>query len=235
MLRLNTEQLTTLEKDVHGKVSELVKENDRLKIVEAADVCNVAPSKVSTLVRKLGFDNFKQYKRYFSGQEINVESEKKTEELERLMMFLEHFDHSSVDEFISVYHKFDKVILFGLGPSFISAEYFAYKLDIVSAKNIKVTHSEEYVKQMADQDTLLIVFSVTGKFSTFENLFQETKNQGSEIMLILEEYAAIQESLVDYVFHLSTYTQSEQLLPFEKTRTIFFIFMEEIATKLRGT
>ncbi|MCD5324245.1 MULTISPECIES: MurR/RpiR family transcriptional regulator [Pontibacillus] len=233
MLRLDTDKLTKLEKEVHGKVSGLVAENDRLKIIEAAEICEVSPSKVSTLVRKLGFSNFKQYKLYFSGQQVEWESEKRTEEIERLMLFLENFDKQIVDDFVSIYHKFNKIIIYGLGPSFISAEYFAYKLDIVSDKKIKVTHSEDYAEQMVDEDTLLIVLSVTGKFSSFETLFQKTKEKNAEIMLILEEYVNTQHSLADYVFHLSKFNQSDELLPFEKTRTIFFIFMEEIAARLR--
>ncbi|QSS99679.1 MurR/RpiR family transcriptional regulator [Pontibacillus sp. ALD_SL1] len=233
MLKLDTDKLTKLEKEVHQKVSELVAENDKLKIIEAAEICEVAPSKVSTLVRKLGFDNFKQYKLYFSGHQIKWESNQRTEEIQRLMLFLENFDKKIVDDFVSIYHKYNKIIIYGLGPSFISAEYFAYKLDIVSDKNIKVTHSEDYAEQMVDNETLLIVLSVTGKFSSFETLFQKSKDKGAEIMLILEEYVNTQNSLADYVFHLSKFNQSDALLPFEKTRTIFFIFMEEIATKLK--
>ncbi|GGD10366.1 MurR/RpiR family transcriptional regulator [Pontibacillus salipaludis] len=233
MLKLDTDKLTKLEKEVHQKVSELVAENDKLKIIEAAEICEVAPSKVSTLVRKLGFDNFKQYKLYFSGHQIKWESNQRTEEIQRLMLFLENFDEKIVDDFVSIYHKYKKIIIYGLGPSFISAEYFAYKLDIVSDKNIKVTHSEDYAEQMVDDETLLIVLSVTGKFSSFEGLFQKSKDKGAEIMLVLEEYVNTQNSLADYVFHLSKFNQSDELLPFEKTRTIFFIFMEEIATKLK--
>ncbi|WP_345242190.1 MurR/RpiR family transcriptional regulator [Pontibacillus salipaludis] len=233
MLKLDTDKLTKLEKEVHQKVSELVAENDKLKIIEAAEICEVAPSKVSTLVRKLGFDNFKQYKLYFSGHQIKWESNQRTEEIQRLMLFLENFDEKIVDDFVSIYHKYNKIIIYGLGPSFISAEYFAYKLDIVSDKNIKVTHSEDYAEQMVDDETLLIVLSVTGKFSSFEGLFQKSKDKGAEIMLILEEYVNTQNSLADYVFHLSKFNQSDELLPFEKTRTVFFIFMEEIATKLK--
>lgn len=233
MLKVDTDKLTKLEKEVHQKVSELVAENDKLKIIEAAEICEVAPSKVSTLVRKLGFDNFKQYKLYFSGHQIKWESNQRTEEIQRLMLFLENFDKKIVDDFVSIYHKYNKIIIYGLGPSFISAEYFAYKLDIVSDKNIKVTHSEDYAEQMVDDETLLIVLSVTGKFSSFENLFQKSKDKGAEIMLILEEYVNTQNSLADYIFHLSKFHQSEELMPFEKTRTIFFIFMEEIATKLK--
>ena len=148
------------------------------------------------------------------------------------MSFLENFDSGLVDDFVSIFQKYKKIIIYGLGPSFISAEYFAYKLTVVSDKNITVAQSEDFAKRLADEDTLLIVLSVTGKFSSFENLFNETKKNGAEIMLILEEYVNTLHSIADYIFYLSKFNQSDSLLPFEKTRTVFFIFIEEVIAKL---
>ena len=232
MIKLDRANLTKLEKEVHAKLSQIVTSNNKLKIIEAAEICDVSSSKVSKLVRKLGFDNFKQYKLYFSGQQINLEKQQKSNEIERLMSFLENFDSGLIDDFVSIFQKYKKIIIYGLGPSFISAEYFAYKLTVVSDKNITVAQSEDFAKRLADEDTLLIVLSVTGKFSSFENLFNETKKNGAEIMLILEEYVNTLHSIADYIFYLSKYNQSDRLLPFEKTRTVFFIFIEEVIAKL---
>ncbi|WP_371017716.1 MurR/RpiR family transcriptional regulator [Pseudalkalibacillus sp. JSM 102089] len=234
MIKLDTNHLTKLEEEVHGKLSDVVATNDKLKIIDAAELCEVSPSKVSKLVRKLGFDNFKQYKLYFSGQQINLEKQKKSNEIERLMQFLENFDPALIDDFVSVFQKYKKVIIYGLGPSFISAEYFAYKLTVVTNKNITVAQSEDFASRLADEDTLLIVLSVTGKFSSFENLFTETKQNGADIMLILEEYVNTLNSMADYIFYLSKFNQDNSLLPFEKTRTVFFIFIEEVIARISG-
>ena len=207
--------------------------NGKLKIIEAADLCDVSPSKVSKLVKKLGFENFKQYKLYFSGQPSHAEVNKHSNEMERLIKFLESYDPKTVDDFLSVFMKFNKVIIFGLGPSYISADYFAYKLATVSDKNIVVTQHEDYAVRLADEDTLLIVFSVTGTFSSFKTLFSSIKNKGSEVMLILEESINTRDFEADYIFHLSKFNQNDNLLAFEKTRTIFFIFIEEIIAKLK--
>ncbi|MGD6870905.1 MurR/RpiR family transcriptional regulator [Sutcliffiella horikoshii] len=232
MLKVVTENLTKLEEEVHGKLSKVVSSNQKIKIIEAAEICEVSPSKVSKLVRKLGFDNFKQYKLYFSGQQINFEKQKKSSEIDRLMRFLESFDDQIISDFVSIFQRYDKIILFGLGPSFISAEYFAYKLATVSNKNVTVTQSEDFAERLTDESTLLIVFSVTGKFTSFDTLFNKAKKNGSSVMLLLEEYVNTSDSVADYTFHLSKYNQDNSLQPFEKTRTIFFIFIEEIITKL---
>ncbi|WP_027955074.1 MurR/RpiR family transcriptional regulator [Halobacillus kuroshimensis] len=233
MLKLRTEKLTSLEKRIHNTLSETAASDNALKIVEAAELCEVSPSKVSKLVRKLGFENFKQYKLYFSGDESAVKMKQKSNEIERLMQFLEHYDDKIVDDFMAVFTQFDKVIIYGLGPSYICGEYFAYKLGTLTKKNIYVTQNEEYAGRLADENTLLIVLSVTGTFSSFRNLFTSMRDKGAQIMLILEEHINTRDFDADYIFRLTKFAQDENLMAFEKTRTLFFIFIEEIIFKLR--
>lgn len=137
-----------------------------------------------------------------------------------------------VDNFLTIFKKYNKIVLFGLGPSFICVEYFAYKLSLLSEKNIFVAQEESYTQRLVDEDTLLIVFSVTGKFTSFQNLFNAVKSCGAEILLILEEYDNSLALETDNIFYLTKSTQDEKLLPFEKTRTVFFIFIEEVILKL---
>jgi DNA-binding MurR/RpiR family transcriptional regulator len=231
-MNINLNKLNELEISVHNKLSEFIKEKDQIKILEAAEYCNVSSSKVSKLVRKLGFDSFKQYKQFFGGQSIIQEDKEVSSELERLKHFIENFDPALADEFITLFKKYNRIVLFGLGPSFICVEYFAYKLSFVSGKNILVSQGEDHAKHLVDEDTLLIVFSVTGKFTSFENLFNGAKAKGAEILLILEEYDHSSTLKADNIFFLTQSTQNEELLPYEKTRTIFFIFIEEIIAKL---
>ncbi|MDQ0243705.1 DNA-binding MurR/RpiR family transcriptional regulator [Bacillus fengqiuensis] len=232
IININVNKLNPLELSVHNKLSAIVKENDNLKILEAAEYCDVSSSKVSKLVRKLGFENFKQYKQFFGGQPIILEDHKKSSELERLKHFIENFDSLLVDEFLTLFKKYNRIVLFGLGPSFIVVEYFAYKLALASGKNIFATQGEIHAQHLVDEESLFVVFSVTGKFSSFENLFREVKSSGAEILLILEEYEKSLASKVDNVFYLTKSAQDEKLLPYEKTRTVFFIFIEEIIAKL---
>jgi DNA-binding MurR/RpiR family transcriptional regulator len=192
----------------------------------------VSSSKVSKLVRKLGFESFKQYKQYLSGQPIIHKEKNISSELERIKHFIDHFDPSLVDEFITLLQKYNRVVLFGLGPSFICVEYFAYKLALVSGKHILVSQGEDHAQHLVDEETLLIVFSVTGKFTSFENLFSRVKAKGAESLLILEEFDNSSTLQADHIFYLTQSAQSSKLLPYEKTRTVFFIFIEEILAKL---
>lgn len=231
MININLNQLNELEQSIHSKLSKMIENNDNPKIIDAAQYCGVSPSKISKLARKLGFENFKQYKQYLSGKPVITKNKKISNELERLKNFLEHFDPDLVDKFITIFNKYNRIVLFGLGPSFICVEYFAYKLALVSDKSIVTTHSEDYAQHLVDEETLFIVFSVTGRFISYETLFNHIKARGSEILLILEEYNPL-DLEIDHIFHLTTSNQDENLLAFEKTRTVFFIFIEEIIAKL---
>lgn len=233
MLQLNKDHLTETEKSMYDILAESVKNNTALRIVEAAKQCNVSPSKVSKFIQKLGFENFKQFKLYFSGQELNTGHQKESTELKRLYQYINNFNPKLVEQFISRINRYEKIILYGLGPSFICAEYFGYKLATVTDKNITVTQFEDYAGRLADQNTLLLVFSVTGTFSFFDQLFNVAKKNNADSMLVLEEYRNTSIYDADYIFHLTEYQQNNTLLPFEKTRTIFFIFMEEVIGRLK--
>jgi len=232
MINVNLNKLNPLEISVHDKLSKIIKDNENIRILEAAEHCDVSPSKVSKLVRKLGFENFKQYKQFFSGEQISSEGKKISSELERLKNYIENFDPVLVDNFLSIFNKYNKIVLFGLGPSFICVEYFLYKLALLSGKSISLAQSEDYAQRLIDKETLLIVFSVTGKFSSFEDLSNTVKSRGAEMLLILEEYNTSLALEIDNIFFLTASTQDENLLPFEKTRTVFFIFIEEVIAKL---
>lgn len=158
MININLNQLNELEQSIHSKLSKMIENNDNPKIIDAAQYCGVSPSKISKLARKLGFENFKQYKQYLSGKPVITKNKKISNELERLKNFLEHFDPDLVDKFITIFNKYNRIVLFGLGPSFICVEYFAYKLALVSDKSIVTTHSEDYAQHLVDEETLFIVF-----------------------------------------------------------------------------
>jgi len=230
MLVLNNQNLTSLEKKMYEKLTKEVKDNYDMRIVEAANLCNVSNSKVSKFVRKIGFKNFKEFKKYFSGKELNTTY---TTEFKRLTRFFETFDREYVDKFVNIIHDYDKIVVFGLGPSYIIAQYFSYKLSVFTDKNVSYTQVEDYAYQLADKNTLLVVISVTGKFSTFDKLFSMVKERGAKSLLLLEEYVNDYEYGADYLYQLTRYKQDDSLQAFEKTRTILLIFLEEVLSQIR--
>jgi len=234
MLTIDTANLNQTEQLIHKKLPLLIQESPNLKILDAAELCGVSSSKISKYIKKLGFENFKQFKLYFSGQELPVKQKHHSHEIDRIKNYLEKFDLTVVERFINTIKSYPKIILFGLGPSYFCLEYFAYKLNFISEKKVYVTQDERSVELWADPNALIIIFSVTGAFTNFDSMAKNVKEKGGKISLVIEEYNPNASQEIENIFYLTDSTQGNELLAHEKTRTIFFIFIEEVISKFNS-
>ncbi len=223
---LDLNKLNALEKEIYGQLTEYAKDNSTLKITEAAVLCNCSASKISKFVKKLGFDNFKQFVAFIRGETLPLK--KSSNELQRIRDFTTSFDPQNVDTFISLLDTHKKIILFGYGPSYYCAQYLEYKLRIQSDAFIMTVPDIVTAENLIDDTTLLVILSTTGHFASFKNICEKTKENGGDIFLIVEEYHP--ELLHDYdnICFLTDTTQSADLAPHEKSRIVFFIFIEEV-------
>jgi DNA-binding MurR/RpiR family transcriptional regulator len=231
MINLDLSRLNPLELTVYQAIHAYAKDHSDLKIREAAEISQCSISKVSKLSKKLGFDNFKQYMDFVYGR-TPVEK-KSSNELDRLKHFIDDFDLTMIDDFIEILNGYEKVILFGYGPSFLMAQYFEYKLRVCTNKTVLALTDELSVRSMVDNKTLLIVLTTTGSFKSFQNIFELAKTKGGEVLVVAEEYNPSLIKNCDKMFWLSKYPQSSDLQPHEKTRTVFMIFIEEVIYSLR--
>jgi DNA-binding MurR/RpiR family transcriptional regulator len=183
------------------------------------------------MVRKLGFATYKQYINSFSNPEERA-LRPLSLELERLSNFIEKFDERLVNELINLINRHFTIVFFGYGPSFYCLQYFTYKLRIVTTKNIIATNDELTAKQFLRKGTLLVIFSTTGRFKSFAGLNQEAKRKGCEVLLVLEEYNREMLAEFSHVLFLTDSFQNESLKPYEKSRAVFFIFIEEVVRKI---
>ncbi|WP_246577970.1 MurR/RpiR family transcriptional regulator [Clostridium psychrophilum] len=225
-MNIDVNKLNTLEHQINETIIKCSKENLNLKIAQAAEACGCSMSKISKFVKKLGFNNYKQYMNFLYGHEISQKYS--SNELERIKDFLDDFDLSLVDEFIDLMNSCDKIILFGYGPSFICTQYFEYKLRLTTNKFISSAPDEISVERLIDDKSLLVIFSATGKFKSFEKIYNYSKSHNCKVLLIVEEYNTSLLSNYDNVLMLTKSTQSNNFKPYEKSRTIFFIFIEEV-------
>ena len=233
MINIDFSKLNPLEKQIHDQLLNYSEIHPDIKIHKAAEICDCSVSKISKFVKKLGFTNYKQYMDFLYGKEVL--SKNSSKELERIKNFINEFDSSLVDNFIELLNKHDKVLLFGYGPSFICAQYFEYKLRISTNKFISTAADEITVETMVDENTLLVVLTTTGAFRSFDNIFQLPKKKGCEVLMIAEEYNTSLMDNCDHIIWLSKFPQSDDLNPHEKSRTVFFIFIEEIVQRLLNT
>ncbi|ONI39446.1 hypothetical protein AN639_03815 [Candidatus Epulonipiscium fishelsonii] len=228
MNKIDFTHLNKLETEIYNKLFNYVQNNGSVNIIEAADLCNVSTSKISKSVKKLGFNTYKEFIRYCTGEPSISQTQYYSNELERIKLFIEDFDINIVNHFVEQLNKYNKIILHGLGPSFIVAQYFEYKLRVETTKYVVALENTLQIENLVDNNTLFIIFSVEGTFSLFHSLIDLVgKNQGT-VFLILEGPNNTQYKNVNNVLFLTQHLQSSSLLSYQKTRSVFFIFIEEI-------
>lgn len=225
---------TTKLNDSERKIIELIllhsKGNPAPTITEAAKICQCSVSQISKSVKKAGFSGYKQFISYaYFGEEPKKDT---VEEIERLKRFLKDFDIKLVTEFASLISQHDKIILFGYGPSAICAQYFEYKLRLCSNAMVITAPDEQSAKSMLNSASLLVIFTTTGQYRSFEKLTLEAKFKKAEVVVISEEFNPQLMENCDHYYVLTQHRQPEDLKPYEKTRTIFFIFLEQVILTL---
>ncbi len=232
MINIDITNLNSLEKKIHDTLKNIVSKNENITINETAALCNVSASKISKYVKKLGFQNFKEYKSFFNGKIVDDNKKDNSNELERIKNYIDEFDFSIVYNFIDVMNMHEKIIFFGYGPSFICVEFFAYKLRLYTSKLILTFNEEGAVENLVDSNTIVIVFSTTGKSRSFEKFFKNIRAKGGNVLLVIEEYNTSIDIDNQAIIFLTNSSQDNNLQPYEKTRTVFFIFMEEIIREI---
>jgi DNA-binding MurR/RpiR family transcriptional regulator len=225
MFKIDTTTLNDLDRSILDRIAAYSKEHPAPTITEAAAFCGSSASQVSKAVKKAGFGGYKSFIRYlYYGDQPKPET---LDELERLKRALEDFDVSIVDEFVSLITSHDRILLFGYGPSSICAQYFEYKLRFCSSAFVSTAPDEQSAQSMLDRSSLLIIFTTTGQYRSFENLTLKAKSKGADVVVVSEEFNPLLMENCNRYFVLTAHKQSDSLKPYEKTRTLFFIFLEQ--------
>ncbi|MFW5715705.1 MAG: MurR/RpiR family transcriptional regulator, partial [bacterium] len=230
MISIDVSSLNPLEKRIHEQLMQLSENRESIRIQEAAQLCQCSVSKISKFVKKLGFKNYKQYLDFVYGREI--EHREQSDELKRVRAFIDAFDPAMIDELLALIDAHAKVILFGYGPSMLCAQYFEYRFRNCSDKMVIAISDEVAIDNMVDSTTLLLILTETGRFHSFQDVYASSSSRGATVAIIVEEYNTELFNQCDRIFWLSADPQPAQLKPYEKSRTLFFIFLEEIIQKL---
>jgi len=233
MFQIDMGKLNDLEVAIHNTILAAARSEGNLKITRAAQICGVSPSKISKFTKKLGFTGYKDYISFVYGKKKSDKTSKgNSDELARIMGFIDSFDMDIVEKLLALMNRYERIILFGYGPSFLCAEYFEYKLKIITQKFIITANEESVVENLINEETLLIVFSTTGKFRSFSEVFNHAKKKSAGYILIAEEHNTELLNDIDNVLFLTDSFQDKNLNPYLKSRSIFFILIEVLMQRL---
>ncbi len=226
MLKINMSNLNNLDVKIHNLLSKECKSNPKLTIIDAANLCHCSPSKISKFVKKAGFQNYKQYVDYLCNR--TAPTKVFSNEFERIHHFLDTFDLSIIDEFIAKISNYKKIVLVGYGPSKHCALYFQFKLQLFCPQTILVIEDELSAPSLLDRDSILIVFSTTGAYHSFRHFQTIAQEKQAAFLLLVEEYnPSIIPDYGEIIFLTDSY-QTISTIPYEKSRIVFFIFIEEV-------
>jgi DNA-binding MurR/RpiR family transcriptional regulator len=231
MLNVDTTRLTPLERRVIDGLVAHAQHHPSFRIAEAAEICGCSISQVSKAIRKAGFSGYKDFIRVlYAGEPPH---EPALDELARLKRVIEEFDVAAVDEFASLIDRHERIVLFGYGPSLISAQYFEYKLRLCSGAFVTTAQDEESARSLVEQASLLVIFTATGRYRSFGILAREASAKGAEVVVVSEEFNPQLLDICNRYVVLTRHTQADTLKPHEKTRTVFFIFLEEVVARFQ--
>jgi len=230
MVNIDMRTFTALEQKIHTTALEASKSDEKLTVNKVAALSGCSISKVTKFTQKAGFQNFKQYMGFVYGRDMPQKPV--SGEVERLKLFLENFDCALADEFIALIRRHKKIVLFGYGPSLICVQYFEYKLRILTDNLVFAVPDETMVAKLLDETSLFVIFSTSGRFRSFKPIYDLAKEKGSETLLIVEEYNTSLLAEYDKIMFLTQSFQNENLRAYDKSRSVFFFFIEEIASRL---
>ncbi|MFC0228379.1 MurR/RpiR family transcriptional regulator [Serratia aquatilis] len=229
MIKVDYTSLNVLERKLLDSTKECIQHNSTVSITELSTQLDVSTSKISKFVRKMGFESFKQYKKFLISGQTESPPIKPSDELQRISEYIANFDDNLAHDFWLKIKDCNKLIIYGLGPSFICADYFAYRLRIFSDVFTLATNEITTVRNADNKDTKLLVLSTTGLFQSFDDELSGLNYK--EIIFLFEEFRYFPKLQKNTLFYLTNSSGNSTLKPYEKSRTLFFIFLEEIIQK----
>jgi len=233
MIKVDYNNLNLLEKKLLEGTREYIQHNPKISITELSGCFDVSTSKISKFVKKLGFESFKQYKNFIVGEVSEPRNGQASSELQRITDYISQFDEKLAYDFWMKIKDCNKLVIYGLGPSYICADYFAYRLRTFSDVFSLATNDLTVVKNADNSDTKLLVLSTTGMFKPLKDDLNGLNYK--EIIFLFEEFRHFAELQGNTIFYLTDSTGDDTLKPYEKSRTLFFIFLEEIIQKFKNS
>ena len=156
------------------------------------------------------------------------------EEFDRIRSFLESFDRGLVDYMVQQIMSYPRIILLGYGASYDALLYFESKLRILAHKNALTMQDDHSVINSLDENTLLMCFTLSGKYKSFDKVHAAAKEKGAYMMVVAEEYNLDVMRKYENVVLLTQTVQPYRWRFHEKSRIIFFILFEEVMRKIVG-
>lgn len=219
--------LTPCEKLVADYILNNVKDACGMNIRELSAMTNTSPSSIVRFCRKLGFDGFQDFSKSLLYNAAAIAQDRlvlkentitKEDDVKSIVKKISTYNREALEETQSLIdvdtisycaellRSAHKILLFGLGFSYLSAKDLYLKL---LRLDLPVVCNEDYHAQMisannsTDKD-LAIIFSYSGKTKEMLKLLKILKNNTTTVIAITRFSPSMISKLADYNLYVAT-------------------------------
>lgn len=197
----------------------------RISITDLAKQLSVSKSTISRFTQKIGFSGFSEFKFYLTDVTNNPKDLEKETSVEMVMGDIEAtyklFNQADVEGIIADIYKARNVFCYGTGWGQRNALDDLRRSMIVCNKyTVEISaHTElEMISRAANESDVLIIASLSGNVSSFEDELNIFKSRGAKVIAI----TSIQASLLARIAQYTIYFQTSSI-PYKNDEMVSFL------------
>ncbi|WP_081168006.1 MurR/RpiR family transcriptional regulator [Lactococcus garvieae] len=236
-------ELTKTDRKITGELMRKPEVLINRAIQEAAKDLEVSPSAIMRVVKKLryrGLPDLKNSLENYKNEKTElVESTKEkilSESIiddykERLNLISSCLSEKQLANIAQLIQGAKTTRVLGIGSSGLAAEQFVYSL-LYQDKYVEAITSRTkifYLSRVLDEDTLLIIFTVSGNAELYEEIFEQAKEMGAKIVLItMNRNSKFKKLATEVVLLPSNVTDFSKTDIYQLDNRFAFIVLSEI-------
>ncbi|WP_276420408.1 MurR/RpiR family transcriptional regulator [Lactococcus garvieae] len=236
-------ELTKTDRKITGELMRKPEVLINRSIQEAAKDIEVSPSAIMRVVKKLhyrGLPDLKNALENYVNERIELIENTKDETIsdsiiddykERLNLISSCLSEEQLTRISKMIHETKTTRVLGIGSSGLAAEQFVYSL-LYQDKYVEAITSRTkifYLSRVLDQDTLLIIFTVSGNTDLYSEIFEQAKETGTKIVLItMNRNSKFKKLSAEVVLLPSNLTNFSETDIYQLDNRFAFIVLSEI-------
>ncbi len=223
------------------------------KINDIAKKANVSTSTITRLSKKLGYQSLKDFqlevsnKHNFAKQNYDFIDETNTNAIiNNLKLYhsyslnetFDDLDPKEIDKLVAKMKVANKILLYGVGTSYMACRELANNLEKIGMDIILNTNYHQQLLHFAklDQNSMVLLISKSGMSKEIQFLIQKSKENNIQCGLITSSLSFKNVDKVDYLLNFKTYEDNQKLTSIScklsQLVVVDLIFMELFKTNI---
>lgn len=197
----------------------------RISITDLSNNLAVSKSTISRFTQKIGFSGFSEFKFYLTDLKNNPKGIEKEKSVEMVMDDIEAtyklFNQANVEGIIAEIYNANHIFCYGTGWGQKNAlDDLRRSMIICNKYTVEISaHTElEMISRSAQENDVLIIASLSGDVSSFENELNIFKSRGAKIIAITSIQASLLARIAQYTIYFQTIS-----IPYKSDEMVSFL------------